>query len=469
MAIRTILIPLDESEYSRQIVRVVRAFISPDDVEIVLFRAADDRSPSPSLTFSEGSSTANVRDGSYEANNRTPDAERSAANQQRVAARERIEAELAEEVGRLNSAGYSARAEVSFGEPAQRIIEYVNNHHVDLVAMTTHGRRGLDKLVLGSVTERVQRGVSVPVLLMRSEAAGDGNKDPDPMFSTIVGNSSHLRIAAATDCSMLSLRAVSQAAELASALHATMELLVVAGEQDSAEKAQSLMDTAMEQVAGLECRPLATPLVGYADEAVLQHLADHPVDLLVIGAFQDRGAASTSAIGPTAQRLVQYAPCSVLVYKGHRSHFRRILVCLSVDDADRVDAAARSARTLGAEISVLHVIPQSAASYLSDEKGEASGGTSAIALSQVISQGTPLSAMLQGWIARLDEHGVGPDAVLLAKGSLPEAILRTAQDGAHDLIVLGSHAPPARFPSSVANEIVRYAEQSVLLLRNASA
>jgi nucleotide-binding universal stress UspA family protein len=469
MAIRTILIPLDESEYSRQIVRVVRAFISPDDVEIVLFRVADEFSISSSFLPGQDAVAEKQRDGSVEAYGRALDAEYSAVAKQRAAARERIELELAEEVARLNSAGYAARAEVRFGEPAQRIIEYVKNHHVDMVAMMTHGRRGLDKLVLGSVAEHVQRGVSVPVLLMRSEAAGNGTEDLDPMFSSKNGSNSHLRIAAATDCSTLSKRAVARAAELAGALHADMELLVVAGEKDSAEQAQKLMESAMEQVAGFHPRPQATPLVGYADEVVLQHLAEQPVDILAIGAFQDQGAASSSAIGPTAQRLVQYAPCSVLVCKGHRSHFRRILVCLSVDDADLVDAVAHSAQALGADLSLLHVIPQSAVSYLSEEKDGTAGGTSTIALSQVLTQGTPLSAMLQGWIARLDERGIGPNAVLLAKGSLPEAILRTAQDGAHDLIVVGSHASPVRFPSSVANEIVRYAEQSVLLLRNASS
>ena len=58
---------------------------------------------------------------------------------------------------------------------------------------------------------------------------------------------------------------------------------------------------------------------------------------------------------------------------------------------------------------------------------------------------------------------------MLEQGSVPEAILRIAQEGLFDLIVVGSSSTPGHFPSSVANGVVRYAEQSVLLLRTGTA
>lgn len=53
------------------------------------------------------------------------------------------------------------------GTPHRTILEYVDDNDVDLIVMGTHGRRGLDRLLLGSVTERVVRSADVPVLTVR--------------------------------------------------------------------------------------------------------------------------------------------------------------------------------------------------------------------------------------------------------------------------------------------------------------
>src|SRR5204863_436422 len=73
---------------------------------------------------------------------------------------------------RLNTEGFRVDAHVKLGEPAALILETVRELHADLIAMTTHGRTGLGRLVFGSVAEEVLRGTSVPVFLVRvSEAA----------------------------------------------------------------------------------------------------------------------------------------------------------------------------------------------------------------------------------------------------------------------------------------------------------
>ncbi|MFC7096543.1 universal stress protein [Halobaculum marinum] len=83
------------------------------------------------------------------------------------AAVERI-AEAAEEA---NVATVEA---VVTGTAYREIVEYADDNDVDLIVMATHARRGLDRYLLGSVTERVVRSAGQPVLTVRySEALAD--------------------------------------------------------------------------------------------------------------------------------------------------------------------------------------------------------------------------------------------------------------------------------------------------------
>lgn len=61
------------------------------------------------------------------------------------------------------------------GSPSRRIVEYAESEDCDLVVMGTHGRGGIDRLLLGSVAEGVVRGSSVPVLTVR---VGDEEENP---------------------------------------------------------------------------------------------------------------------------------------------------------------------------------------------------------------------------------------------------------------------------------------------------
>lgn len=56
------------------------------------------------------------------------------------------------------------------GDTAQTLIEMAASLHASLVVMTTHGRTGLTRFALGSVADRVVRGGTVPVLLIRSNS-----------------------------------------------------------------------------------------------------------------------------------------------------------------------------------------------------------------------------------------------------------------------------------------------------------
>jgi nucleotide-binding universal stress UspA family protein len=56
------------------------------------------------------------------------------------------------------------------GNPHEEILEYVSEHGIDVVVVGSHGRSGIDRLVVGSVAERVVRLSPVPVLTV---PAGD--------------------------------------------------------------------------------------------------------------------------------------------------------------------------------------------------------------------------------------------------------------------------------------------------------
>ncbi len=63
------------------------------------------------------------------------------------------------------------RAILREGEPAERILEVIDETTPIMVVMGTHGRRGLARLVLGSVAEKVIRRSPTPVLSVRSPAS----------------------------------------------------------------------------------------------------------------------------------------------------------------------------------------------------------------------------------------------------------------------------------------------------------
>lgn len=57
-------------------------------------------------------------------------------------------------------------SEVILGDPADTIISYIEQHQVDMIVMGTHGRKGLDRVIFGSVAERVIKTSPVPVLVI---------------------------------------------------------------------------------------------------------------------------------------------------------------------------------------------------------------------------------------------------------------------------------------------------------------
>ena len=59
------------------------------------------------------------------------------------------------------------------GDASEQILHYVESQKIDLIIMGTHGRKGMDKIIFGSVAERVVKSSPVPVLVVNPYKTGE--------------------------------------------------------------------------------------------------------------------------------------------------------------------------------------------------------------------------------------------------------------------------------------------------------
>ena len=85
-------------------------------------------------------------------------------------------ASVEETAGRCEAADVTTVTALRTGVPHREILDYADEEGVDLIVMGTHGRTGLDRYLLGSVTEKVVRLSDVPVLTVRLR---DDHTDPE--------------------------------------------------------------------------------------------------------------------------------------------------------------------------------------------------------------------------------------------------------------------------------------------------
>jgi nucleotide-binding universal stress UspA family protein len=162
-----VLVPLDGSILSRQILFHIRRMMSPEHTELLLLRVTEPpvgqigAPPRPmSMAWTEPLYESRI------------DVELAHHPTYATQVWENIRAEaehsVAEDVAQLRKEGYNVSVIIQFGDPARVIIEAAEQEKVDLIAMATHGRTGLRRLVLGSVAETVMHGVGgIPVLMVR--------------------------------------------------------------------------------------------------------------------------------------------------------------------------------------------------------------------------------------------------------------------------------------------------------------
>lgn len=86
---------------------------------------------------------------------------------------------IEEVTARARAAGVETESAVVSGSAHRAILDYADEEAIDLIVMGTHGRTGIDRYLLGSVTEKVVRSADVPVLTVRmSEETAEAESEP---------------------------------------------------------------------------------------------------------------------------------------------------------------------------------------------------------------------------------------------------------------------------------------------------
>lgn len=67
--------------------------------------------------------------------------------------------------------GLPAKGLVLAGYPAEEILAAAEEHHADMIVMGTHGRTGFDRIIFGSVAEKVVKSAACPVLTVNAHEA----------------------------------------------------------------------------------------------------------------------------------------------------------------------------------------------------------------------------------------------------------------------------------------------------------
>jgi nucleotide-binding universal stress UspA family protein len=148
-----VLVCLDGSEQAEAILPVVEQMAGPLDAEFVLLRVVEPISPLDALA------SAGVV------------ASDSLALSQADARRYLLDVER-----RLVKKGLRVRTRVALGPPADEILAAAEAAGADLVAMATHARSGVGRLLFGSVAEAVLRASPVPVLMIRMTEPSDARQ-----------------------------------------------------------------------------------------------------------------------------------------------------------------------------------------------------------------------------------------------------------------------------------------------------
>jgi nucleotide-binding universal stress UspA family protein len=114
-----------------------------------------------------------------------PDARRKAQGKvtDEALARDRLK----EFAGKAEARGVKTLAVVDQGDVAKSILDNARFHGCDLIAITTHGRSGLSRLVTGSVTEEVLRKATLPLLVVRADQKMAGKKKAKRTVQKAVG------------------------------------------------------------------------------------------------------------------------------------------------------------------------------------------------------------------------------------------------------------------------------------------
>jgi nucleotide-binding universal stress UspA family protein len=209
------------------------------------------------------------------------------------------------------------------GEVWESLSDIVRAHEIDLLVVGTHGRTGVEKLLLGSKAEEILRLAPCPVLTVGPEIAGrakltaieDDGKNLTPVEISVG------QIVYATDFSPESLAAAPFATSVAQEFQAKLTLLHVIEKHTDMDRQPGSIDLALQRLeklvpeeASLWCSPRPTVQIGPPADCILQEALDTRADLIVLGVRAASGnlGAATHLPWATVHKVIAQAHCPVL-------------------------------------------------------------------------------------------------------------------------------------------------------------
>lgn len=241
-----------------------------------------------------------------------PMAEELPANPTRTALDEQTTEALEKAEALAADAGVDCQTVIESGTPHEEITTRVEDEGLDLIAMGTHGRTGLDRLLHGSVTERTLRTSDVPVVTTHDREVSWSLDD----------------LLVPTDGSAPATDAAAHAIDLAAAIDATVHVLSVVDTQqiadtydagavvpamiepmieDARSDAEVVHDMAVER--GLDAETAV--IQGVPGRAIPEYAGETDTDLVVMGTH-GRSGLERYLLGSVAERTVRTSPVPVL-------------------------------------------------------------------------------------------------------------------------------------------------------------
>jgi nucleotide-binding universal stress UspA family protein len=240
--------------------------------------------------------------------------------------RERLCAEITAFARAESAPGIVIDAVLREGNTTGQILEEATAINADLLVLGTHGRSGFERLLLGSVAEKVVRKASCPVMTVPRRL-------PD---AVPIGPVTYKRIVCPVDFSESSLHALRYAMSLAQEADGALTVLhVVSSELDDArdlpdiaydetrsigdflkQREDALRHRLQEATRGVHefCEVESLLTHGKPWSEVLRVAAEKHSDLIVMG-VHGRGAADLWFFGSTTQQVVRQAACPVLTLR----------------------------------------------------------------------------------------------------------------------------------------------------------
>lgn len=191
--------------------------------------------------------------------------------------------------------GLDAETKSAKGDPVQEICSFARVGDFDLLAMVSHGRRGLRRTFLGSVAEQVLRHTRLPLLL----AHPGSTTGPWRL------------VAAAVDGSAASERVLEQAGAHAKTAGTPLHLVHVFA-PGKARKAREMLDVLCTRLERKGISALPFPRKGIPAAQILSYAKGMGVSLLCM-TTQGRAGLKRFMLGSVAEEVARRAPCPVLI------------------------------------------------------------------------------------------------------------------------------------------------------------